>query len=221
VNARHYPYVYGGGHGGFHGPFDCSGAVSYVLHAGGKLSSPVSTDYLKSYGAAGDGGLVTVGVRGSTGRNAHTMMRLGSKYFESGSGHGAAWTGGWSGGFPIHRHPAGMSTGGILGTLAQLLSPGRVGWGLSTGGALPFLGSYHSGGVAPMEGYAHVLKGERMTPEGSDSAMRALKDSIDRLIETGYPDALDALTESISERQGYGATRGRRLTAGDGRMAIP
>jgi phage-related protein len=33
-------------------------------------------------------------------------------------------------------------------------------------GGLPFLGSYHSGGVAPREGLAHVAKGEEMTPAG-------------------------------------------------------
>lgn len=32
---------------------------------------------------------------------------------------------------------------------------------------LPFLGSYHSGGVAPREGLAHVSAGERMTPAGN------------------------------------------------------
>jgi hypothetical protein len=35
------------------------------------------------------------------------------------------------------------------------------------GPRLPFLGSYHSGGVAPTEGYARVAAGERMTPAGS------------------------------------------------------
>jgi hypothetical protein len=34
------------------------------------------------------------------------------------------------------------------------------------GPRLPFLGSYHSGGVAPREGLAHVSAGERMTPAG-------------------------------------------------------
>ncbi|HWK28087.1 MAG TPA: D-alanyl-D-alanine carboxypeptidase family protein [Solirubrobacter sp.] len=33
-------------------------------------------------------------------------------------------------------------------------------------GGLPFLGTYHGGGVAPREGLAHVAAGERMTPAG-------------------------------------------------------
>jgi hypothetical protein len=34
------------------------------------------------------------------------------------------------------------------------------------GPRLPFLGSYHNGGIAPTEGYARVSAGERMTPRG-------------------------------------------------------
>lgn len=118
-----YPYVYGGGHGGFApsgGGFDCSGAVSYVLGKAGYISSPMSTDGLKTWADSGDGDLMTVGVRGSTGRQAHTMMRIGKtggkSFFESGSGHGPLLVSGWSGNFPIHRHsdatPKGMATGG-------------------------------------------------------------------------------------------------------------
>jgi hypothetical protein len=40
------------------------------------------------------------------------------------------------------------------------------GTGHMRGGVLPFLGSYHTGGVAPREGIAHVAAGERMTPAG-------------------------------------------------------
>lgn len=168
INSHHYPYVYGGGHGSFSGPYDCSGAVSAVLNAGGWLSSPQSTDGLKTFGAGGDGGLVTVGVRGSTGRGAHTMMLLGSKGFESGgSNGGAGWTGGWDGNFPIHRHPPGLNLGGILGDLGELFAPQRVGWGLSTGGAIPYVGSYETGGILPATGYYLGHKGEEVRPANS------------------------------------------------------
>jgi peptidoglycan hydrolase-like protein with peptidoglycan-binding domain len=55
------PYVYGGGHGSFNSyGYDCSGSVSYVLHAAGLLSSPEDSTELESYGAAGPGRYVTV-----------------------------------------------------------------------------------------------------------------------------------------------------------------
>src|SRR5437764_470257 len=50
------PYVYGGGHGSFvSSGYDCSGSVSYVLHAGGLLSSPEDSTALEGYGAPGPG----------------------------------------------------------------------------------------------------------------------------------------------------------------------
>lgn len=151
MNAMGTPYLYGGGHGSFAGPWDCSGAVSAVLHAGGFLGSPITTDGLKVFGEGGDGQLVTVGVRGSTGRSAHTMMQLGNRFFESGSGHGAAWTNGWSGVFPIHRHPAGFAQGGVMDDKIRLI-PDVLGWGLRKGGimgGLPYVGSFGSGGYVP------------------------------------------------------------------------
>lgn len=172
INAKHWPYVYGGGHGSFAGPYDCSGLVSAILHAGNFLGSPQSTDGLKVFGEGGDGEFITIGVRGSTGRNAHTMMKLGNRYLESGSGHGAQWVNGWSGNFPIHRHPAGFATGGILDEefLKGLVGNGGLGWGLRKGGVLggPFVGSYKLGGVVPRDGMAQVHQGEAILPNGFD-----------------------------------------------------
>ena len=38
---RHKPYIFGGGHGAFIAAgYDCSGSVSYVLHAAGLLATP-------------------------------------------------------------------------------------------------------------------------------------------------------------------------------------
>jgi hypothetical protein len=147
INAKGFPYVYGGGHGSFSGPYDCSGAVSAVLHAAGLLGSPMSTDGLKNYGESGPGKFVTIGVRGSTGRNAHTMMEAFGRFFESGGGHGAAITAGWDGSFPIKRHPTGFARGGVLGKVKGIAkvaapelfdphSPHFVGWGLAKGGPL-------------------------------------------------------------------------------------
>lgn len=112
------PYVYGGGHGSWNSSgYDCSGAVSYVLHAGGLTNTPMTTTGLKNWGVAGDGKLVTVGVRGTTGENAHTMIRMGSAGVESGGGGSQGKPEvhidqGWDGVFPIHRHPPGLRRGG-------------------------------------------------------------------------------------------------------------
>jgi hypothetical protein len=55
------PYRYGGGHGSFEdSAYDCSGSVSYVLHAIGRLSSPLDSSSLMSYGAPGRGRRITI-----------------------------------------------------------------------------------------------------------------------------------------------------------------
>jgi hypothetical protein len=62
-NAIHtYPYHWGGGHRSFTDTgYDCSGAVSYVLHAAGFLSSPMPSGPLaSSWGTPGKGRWITV-----------------------------------------------------------------------------------------------------------------------------------------------------------------
>ena len=55
------PYVWGGGHGSFEASgYDCSGAVSFALHAGGVLSSPLDSTGFESWGLPGGGSWVTV-----------------------------------------------------------------------------------------------------------------------------------------------------------------
>jgi peptidoglycan hydrolase-like protein with peptidoglycan-binding domain len=55
------PYKYGGGHGRWNDTgYDCSGSVSYVLHAAGLLDQALdSTDFM-SWGEAGRGSWVTI-----------------------------------------------------------------------------------------------------------------------------------------------------------------
>jgi hypothetical protein len=57
-----YPYHWGGGHRTFYDSgYDCSGAVSYVLHAAGFLASPMPSGPLaSSWGAFGKGRWITV-----------------------------------------------------------------------------------------------------------------------------------------------------------------
>jgi cell wall-associated NlpC family hydrolase len=57
----HFPYRFGGGHGSFQDSgYDCSGSVSYVLHAAGVLASPLDSGQLMSWGRPGHGRLITV-----------------------------------------------------------------------------------------------------------------------------------------------------------------
>jgi hypothetical protein len=59
---RTKPYLWGGGHRKFNAKgYDCSGAVSYLLHAAGMLKRPLSSGPLaSSWGAPGFGSWITV-----------------------------------------------------------------------------------------------------------------------------------------------------------------
>ncbi len=55
------PYIWGGGHRRFKSRgYDCSGAVSYVLHAAGVLRSPLASGPLMRWGSPGIGSWITV-----------------------------------------------------------------------------------------------------------------------------------------------------------------
>ncbi len=55
------PYKYGGGHGRWHDSgYDCSGSVSYVLHAAGLLRRPLDSTGFMSWGERGRGTWVTI-----------------------------------------------------------------------------------------------------------------------------------------------------------------
>jgi hypothetical protein len=59
---KHLPYRWGGGHRTFFDTgYDCSGAVSYVLHAAGLLKTPMASgDLARSWGSLGLGQWITV-----------------------------------------------------------------------------------------------------------------------------------------------------------------
>ncbi len=92
------PYVWGGGHGGWQivPGYDCSGFVSAVLHAGGYLASPQTTDTLPSQPEikTGPGRYVTIFDRTAAGAQGHVIIDLNGTFFESG---GSATTGGGAG----------------------------------------------------------------------------------------------------------------------------
>ncbi|HET8592745.1 MAG TPA: hypothetical protein VFL56_03705 [Solirubrobacterales bacterium] len=106
INDR--PYVWGGGHGSFESSgYDCSGAVSYALHGGGWLSSPLDSTGLMFWGEPGGGNWVTVFAH-----SGHTWAYIAGLRWDTGGpggGNGPRWstvlrsdTSGY-----VARHPAG------------------------------------------------------------------------------------------------------------------
>ena len=74
-----FPYRYGGGHGSFNDTgYDCSGSVSYVLHAIGRLSRPRNSSGLMSYGAPGPGRWITVYAH-----PGHTYMVINGRRYDT------------------------------------------------------------------------------------------------------------------------------------------
>lgn len=77
INTK--PYVYGGGHGSFDSAgYDCSGSVSYVLHAAGLLDTPAASGALAAWGAPGPGKWVTIYANGG-----HAWMTIGKRRFDT------------------------------------------------------------------------------------------------------------------------------------------
>ncbi len=67
---RTKPYLWGGGHRRWKSRgYDCSGAVSYVLHAAGMLKRPLSSGPLMRWGTPGLGSWITVYAN-----SGHTFM---------------------------------------------------------------------------------------------------------------------------------------------------
>jgi len=56
------PYLWGGGHQSFYSPrgYDCSGTVSFALHGGDLLSSPLDSGQFMSWGQRGQGTWMTI-----------------------------------------------------------------------------------------------------------------------------------------------------------------
>jgi len=99
------PYLWGGGHGSFESSgYDCSGAVSFALHGGGFLESPLDSTGLSTWGEPGPGKWITV-----YGNASHAWMVIAGIAFDTVGGPGPRWHDPWvssTEGF-IARHPAG------------------------------------------------------------------------------------------------------------------
>ena len=102
------PYRYGGGHQNFYDTgYDCSGAVSYVLHSIGRMHTPTPSDELRRYGESGPGRWITVYAS-----QGHSFVVIAGLRFDTGYGvgeHGPNWLtrSRPADGFVI-RHPGGL-----------------------------------------------------------------------------------------------------------------
>jgi peptidoglycan hydrolase-like protein with peptidoglycan-binding domain len=101
------PYKYGGGHRSFSdNGYDCSGSVSYALHGGGLLASPLDSGALESWGLPGRGRRITVYANAG-----HAYMVIdGRRYDTTGRAEtGTRWqpSGRSSAGY-VARHPRGL-----------------------------------------------------------------------------------------------------------------
>ncbi len=100
------PYIWGGGHGSFDSSgYDCSGAVSYALHGGGFLDSPLDSTGLSTWGEPGAGQWITVYANAG-----HAWVIIAGLAFDTSGGAGPRWhpepvssTEGF-----IARHPSGF-----------------------------------------------------------------------------------------------------------------
>jgi Putative peptidoglycan binding domain len=98
------PYKYGGGHGTFRDSgYDCSGSVSYVLHAAGLLHTPQDSSQLMSYGAAGRGRHITI-----YSNPGHAYMVIDGRRFDTSGNAAGRWQSepGATAGYVV-RHPRG------------------------------------------------------------------------------------------------------------------
>ncbi len=91
INAKHMPYLWGGGHGGkvdakHATPLDCSGAVSAVLGINPRVASQ-----FKTFGSPGDGGSKGITIYA---KDDHVLMKINGHFFgtsASNPGGGAGW----------------------------------------------------------------------------------------------------------------------------------
>jgi septal ring factor EnvC (AmiA/AmiB activator) len=107
ANAIAYtPYIWGGGHGSFESEgYDCSGAVSFALHGGGFLESPLDSTGLETWGEPGPGTWITVYAN-----SEHAWMVIAGVAFDTVGGPGPRWHNPWVDspeGFVV-RHPTGF-----------------------------------------------------------------------------------------------------------------
>jgi peptidoglycan hydrolase CwlO-like protein len=102
------PYLWGGGHGSFEASgYDCSGAVSYALHGGEMISSPLDSTGFMTWGSPGPGNWITIFTT-----SGHMWALIAGLRFDTGGpggGNGPRWSSVMRSDASsfIQRHPSG------------------------------------------------------------------------------------------------------------------
>jgi hypothetical protein len=107
---RHRPYVWGGGHRSWNSRgYDCSGSVSYVMHAAGLLESPLDSTGFMGWGSGGAGSWVRIYANHEHVFAVIAGLRWDTSYSEDGDRSGPGWSEVMrpSSGFRL-RHPLGI-----------------------------------------------------------------------------------------------------------------
>jgi hypothetical protein len=106
---RSKPYIFGGGHARWWDRgYDCSGSVSYALHGGKFLESPLPSGPMTKWGMAGEGRWITVYANGG-----HAYAVIAGVRWDTSGDRGGETGPRWhtdlrsSAGF-VGRHPAGF-----------------------------------------------------------------------------------------------------------------
>ena len=100
------PYVWGGGHGGTSGGYDCSGSISYALAAAGLINGSLTSGGFMSWGDPGPGRRITVYANAG-----HAFMVVDGRRYDTSAlrGGGTRWSSSMrpTAGF-VARHPPGL-----------------------------------------------------------------------------------------------------------------
>jgi cell wall-associated NlpC family hydrolase len=101
---RTTPYIWGGGHGRWWDRgYDCSGAVSFALHGGSLLGSPLPSGPMMSWGSPGRGRWITIYANGG-----HAYAVIAGLRWDTVGGPGPRWhTNMVSNSGFVPRHPVG------------------------------------------------------------------------------------------------------------------
>ena len=107
---RHRPYVWGGGHRNWNSRgYDCSGSVSYVLHAAGLLEWPLDSTGFMRWGGGGGGSWVRIYANREHVFAVIAGLRWDTSYSEDGDRSGPGWSEEMRPGGGFHlRHPLGL-----------------------------------------------------------------------------------------------------------------
>jgi TP901 family phage tail tape measure protein len=186
IDAAQYPYAWGGGHGRLGVPtrgtrtsrggpigtgFDCSGAVSAVLGAGGLLRTPLVSGALMRWGIGGSGKRLQVQTD-----PGHVIMRLGSRWWGTGeqnpNGGAGFLNGNTMGSRGVSRTWPGFRRGGVVPRFR-------------TGGAVGLTGPLAGATAAASRSSAALGGLARLLPGVLESQIESLRAVILRTVRAG------------------------------------